>query len=110
VSILAELLADSNFVSLLLDNVASMHQRAGVAKAPKWTQGHIKLRRESERYTSKRKFWTAIGVDMGFGSRIHRGLLTPTFAAAARIEEATDGRVKVRDWALKAEPPIEAAV
>lgn len=86
-----------------------MHHRCGVAKVPKWTRGHIKFRHEAKRHKSLRAFSDAIGIDIGCSSRISRGLLTPDFVKAAKIESGTKRRIRIQDWAFPANAPEEAA-
>lgn len=104
-AILAEFVRLLRFFSLLLDNVVSIHHRSDVAKVPNWTRGHLKFRREAKKYESLRKFWAAVGVEPGAGSRIYRGLLTPGRKVACVIEESTSRRIVPRDWEVPAEAP-----
>lgn len=92
-----------------LDIDVLMHHRSGVAKVPRWTRGHIKFRNEAKRHKSLREFSALVGIDIGCGSRISRGLLTPDLPNAVRIQLGTKRRIRVEDWAVPANAPSEAA-
>lgn len=69
----------------------------------------MKFRAEANRHKSRRVFWGLVGVDFGLGSRLHRGLTTPTIDTALKIQLATGGKIKIQDWSVECEAPKEAA-